>query len=505
MSQTETADRGTAVLPVLVVATGAAMLLVAAYAAVAGESGAAASFGSWAAVILAAGGLLSFVLRDSARAASAGNRLRDDVALLLFVWLVLPALAAMPVASALPALDFADAYFEMVSGFTTTGATVLDDLQNLPRSVLVWRSLSQWLGGLATLVAVLAVLAPHGLGAFAVEGLVQPRAPVRGAALGGPGTTHRWFRAAIRVAPLYAGLTAGLLIAYFLAGMNAFDAFNHALTTLSTGGFSTRDGSLSEFASWPIELVAATGMLLGAIGIGAYGRLWRRQWRRAGGDPEVRLLCLLVLAATLAAVLRHLLGAPGLEWSERATVVTATLWPEAFAAVSAVTTTGFSTAWADAGAGWSGLGPAAALLLGLAIAGGSAASTAGGVRLLTLSLLFRHSLDEFGRIGRPRYVRNARPIRDGASRLQIAWIGSMLFAMAAGAGILAVSTLGLDFEASLSAVVTSLANAGPLHSALVGRPDAWQQIPLEGKLICCLFMALGRVGVVSVVALLFLD
>ena len=482
------------------------MLLAAAYAALADEPSAAVAFGSWAAVTLAGGGLCSFVFHDSWREASGSRRLRTDIGILLFLWLGLPALSALPVHSLVPEFAFADAYFEMVSGFTTTGATLLQDPASHPRSLLVWRSMTQWLGGLGTLAGVLAVLAPHGLAAFALEGiapyLVGDR---RGSGNPRGGATERWMRATIRVAPLYTALTIILLIAYSLSGMNAFDSFNHALTTISTGGFSTRAGSLAEFGSWTIESVAAAGMLLGAIGIGVYARVWRRQWRRVARDQELQLLVILILAAAVTAFGRHFLGEPLTDAASRTAVLAATFWSEAFAAISALSTAGFPSSFAGTGADWSGLGPVPALLLGLAIAGGSAASTAGGVRLMSVSLLIRHSFDEFGRIGRPRYVRGQSQIRDAAGQLQIAWIGSMLFAVAAGVGILAISMMGLDFEASLSAIVTSLANAGPLYVTLTGEPDAWRNIPPEGRALCGVYMALGRVGVVSVVAMLFFD
>ena len=195
--------RTVSVFPCLVVATGVAMLLAAAYAALADEPSAAVAFGSWAAVILAGGGLCSFVFLDSWREESGRRRLPTDIGILLFLWLGLPALSALPVHSLVPEFTFADAYFEMVSGFTTTGATLLQDPSSHPRSLLVWRSVTQWLGGLGTLAGVLAVLAPHGLAAFSLEGiapyLVGDR---RGVSNPRGGATERWMRATIRVAPL---------------------------------------------------------------------------------------------------------------------------------------------------------------------------------------------------------------------------------------------------------------------------------------------------------------
>ena len=496
------------VLPCLVVITGLAMLLVAAYAVVAGEPAAANAFGSWAAFILASGGVFFFVFREGSGRATRRRQLRGEVALLLFLWLGLPLLAALPVKLIVPGFGLDDAWFEMVSGFTTTGATLLADPAGAPRSLLVWRSATQWLGGLATLVAVLAVLAPHGLGAWSLSGVASGVAATAASPAAGPGAlaSRRWLRAAIRVTPLYTAVTILLVFAYFLAGMNAFDAFNHALTTISTGGFSTHAESLAAQSSWRVEGVAAIGMLLGAIGIGTYARIWRGRWRLAGRDPELRLLAILLTVAALAAFLRHPLFRPPTaaspDWPLRLAEVA---WSEWFAAVSALTTTGFPSAYAEAGIAWSGLSPAPVLLLGLAVVGGSAASTAGGVRLLSVSLLMRHSLDELERIGRPRHVHGHDRFRDGPGQLRTAWIGSMLFALAAATGILAVSLLGLDFEASLAAILTSLANAGPLQGALTGEPEFWSRIPSEARTICALFMALGRVGIVGVVAVLLLD
>ena len=498
-------DHRIAVLPCLVLVTGGAMLLAAAYATLADERTAATAFGSWAAVILAGGGLCSFVIRDPERRVADSFRLRSDILLLLFLWLGVPALSSLPVHAIVPGFAYGDAWFEMVSGFTTTGATLLADPSSHPRSLLVWRSMTQWLGGLGTLIAVLAVLAPRGLGAFALDAVPFPASPRYGRGRSRAGSSDRWLRAAIRVAPLYTALTIVLVFGYFFAGMSAFDAFNHALTTISTGGFSTRAGSLTEYASWRIEAVAAVGLILGAIGIGVYANLWRRRWKRAAGDPELQLLLLLIIAATVAASVRHFLSGSFAGAGDRFAILAETLWSGAFAAVSAVTTAGFPSAYAGDGEMWNGLGPVPALLLGLAIAGGSAASTAGGVRLMSVSLLIRHSFDEFGRIGRPRYVRGRSQIRDAAGKFHIAWIGSMLFALTASAGTLAVSMLGLDFETSLSAVVTSFANAGPLHGALTDSPAAWRDVPPEGRTLCGIFMALGRVGVVSVVAMVFIE
>ena len=301
-------------------------------------------------------------------------------------------------------------------------------------------------------------------------------------------------------------LTIILLIAYFLSGMNAFDSFNHSLTTISTGGFSTRAGSLAEFGSWTIESVAAAGMLLGAIGIGVYARIWRRQWRRVARDQELQLLVILVLAAALTASGRHFLGDPFAAAENRTALLAATFWSETFAAISALTTAGFPSAFAGTGADWSGLGPVPALLLGLAIAGGSAASTAGGVRLMSVSLLIRHSFDEFGRIGRPRYVRGQSQIRDAAGA--VADRLDRIDAVRSGRRCGYIGDLharaGLRSEPVSDRHESDKRRSSSCHFES-GDPDAWRSIPPEGRVLCCVYMALGRVGVVSVVAMLFFD
>jgi len=489
---------GLSVLPALAAVMAVAMGVTALYAGAVGEDTAAAVFGGWALVILAFAGLAHFATRGRA-GPPPGPRLRGDVWLLLFVWLGLPALAALPVQDVAKALSYLEAWFEMISGLTTTGATLLAEPGGQPRSLLLWRSLMQWGGGALTLVAILAVLAPRRLGVFPLAG-VAPHPDSRAQRDGGG---EGWGRSAARVVPLYAVATALLFAAYLAVGMGAFDAVNHAMATLSTGGFSTRSDGIAAFASPAVETVAVCGMLLGAIGVGAYGRLWRRQWRRLAENRELRLLALLLALSAAAAILRHYLAEPGETWDGRFAALPPIAWSEVFLAVSALTTTGYSSAFAGASEQWSGLGPAAALLLGLAVAGGSAVSTAGGIRLMSLSLMMQHSFDEVGRIGRPRHVRGRRPFPDSEGFLQVAWITSMLFACTAAGGVLAISALGVDFATSLSAVVTSLANAGPLHGIVTGDAAAWERLPSGVLVVCALLMCLGRMGVVALAAALF--
>ena len=474
---------------------GATMIACSIYAALAGETAAAGAFGLWGSVILF-GGIGASIGFKGMR--SGAGSLREDVLTLLFLWLLLPFFAAVPVNALTPDLGFVGAYFEMVSGFTTSGATLLGDLELRDRTLLLWRSATQWLGGLGALAAVLAVLAPRRLGTF----------DLRASAVAGDlasaqnGAASRWRRATLQVGPLYAALTLLLFLGYYWCGAPAFDALNHAMTTISTGGFSTRSEGLAAFSNLGVEAVAALGMLLGATGIGLYDRIGRRRLRQAARDSESRLLVLILVVAILVPFARHSFAAFELGSIGRLDAAFRTLWSEAFLAISFLTTTGFGTSFAGAPAMWSGLDSAATLFLGLAAIGGAAASTAGGVRLRNVALMIRHGAVEIGHIGQPRTMRSDEVGIERRRQVRLAWVGAMLFALGAAGGMLIVSALDMQFQDSMSIVIASLSNVGPLFPVAVGDAHAWFRIPDEVLLSSAILMVMGRVGVVSVVALL---
>ncbi len=469
-----------------------AMLATAMFAGLAGETEAMRAF-AIGSLLPALTGIALLLMFSGAGGSRAQNELRN----LVLFWLGLPALTVLPVLWLVPEIGLVGAYFEMVSGFTTTGATVIEGLDGRPRSLLLWRSLTQWIGGFGTLVAVFAILAPRQLGAFDFREVVVPLQ--RGDSADG-GT--RLALAATRVAPPYLVGTGLVFLVLVLAGMSPFDAVNHAMTALSTGGFSTRDGGLAIFGSPGVEAGAALGMLLGAVGTGVFARLWRRKWRSVLADSELHLFAGLLVLASGLSFLRYAYGAWSAGEIGAGRSALTVLWGEGFRVLSVLTTTGFDSAAGMTGSWWSGLNAPTVGLLGLAAIGGAAVSTAGGVRLRSIALLLRHSLEQIRRVG----VSQHAPIRNGGpgeqAELRQAWLTAMMYAISASGGMAAISFLGLDFEAAMSATIASLSNVGPLFVLVEDDPRAWAKLSPLMQLVSCMLMMLGRIGLLSVVAAL---
>ncbi|HSI81386.1 MAG TPA: potassium transporter TrkG, partial [Solirubrobacterales bacterium] len=255
-----------------------------------------------------------------------------------------------------------DALFEAASGFTTTGATLIDGLEAEPDAVLLWRSISQWMGGVGIVVVVVAIAPVTGPGvqrAFYAEttGITTER------------LTPRIIDTAKIIAAIYLVLSAGAIVAYLAVGMGGFDAVNHAMTSVATGGFSTRDDSIAAFDSFPIELVAIVFMILGGVNFAFYWRAVRRKPVMPQGAEVIAFLAILAGAIAVVTFSVELAG-------------DASLRDAAFSVTSIVTSTGYTTADYDS---WNQFARVALLIL--FSSGACAASTAGGIKVIRTVLL----------------------------------------------------------------------------------------------------------------------
>ncbi len=343
-------------------------------------------------------------------------------------------------------LSFTDAVFEAVSGFTTTGATVIAGLDVLPPSILYHRQQVQWLGGMGVIVLAVAVLPMLGVG-----GMQLYRAEVSGVTKSEK-LTPRLADTARALWAIYLLLTISCATAYWLAGMSPFDAICHAYTTVATAGFSTHDASIGHFDSPAIEVIATIFMLLGAINFALHFLFWRRRDMRIyRGDSEV----LVFLAVTLGAAL--LIGltlvAAGVYGDSAAGMRYA--W---FQVVSVITTTGFGTAtFAD----WPLYIPM--LLVALAVVGGCGGSTAGGMKVIRVMLLFKQAEREMVSMVHPSSVNivklNGMPVPEPV--LKSVWGFYTLYSLTALVLTLAILAAGLDLESAIGAVVASITLLGP--------------------------------------------
>jgi trk system potassium uptake protein len=396
------------------------------------------------------------------------------------VWIVVGLFAALPLAFS--DLTLADAVFEAVSGITTTGATVIVGLDLAPPGILLWRAILHWLGGIGFIVMAVAILPMLRVGGMQLvrtessdlSEKILPRAAQVAAAIG----------------LIYLGLTVLCAFLYRAAGMSTFEAAAHAMATISTGGYSTRDASIGAFSSVPIECVAIVFMILGSLPFVLYIQATNGQLRPLFTDAQVRwfmgIIVLFVL--TIATWLVFVEGNSPLEALRHA----------AFNVVSLISTTGFvSSDYAL----W-GTFPVTALFFLMCI-GGCTGSTSGGIKIFRFTVLHAIAKNQIARLVRPHGVFvltfNGRPVSESAAIAVMAFV--FMFGLSFAVFALLLSTLGLDYLTAMSAAVTALGNVGPGLGEIIGPAGTFAPLPDSAKWLLSAAMLLGRLELFTVLIL----
>ena len=412
-------------------------------------------------------------------------RLRDGFVVVVMFWFVLSAIGALPfILAEQPHLSLTDAMFESVSGLTTTGATVITAIDELPRSILYYRQQLQWLGGMGIIVLAVAVLPMLGIGGMQLYRAETP-GPMKDNKL-----TPRITETAKALWYIYLGLTVACGLAYWLAGMSVFDAVGHAFSTVAIGGFSTHDASIGYFNSPLIDMVAVVFMFLAGINFSLHFVAFRHRsvmgyWQ----DSEFRFYLLLLGLVSLVTVLGLYLTETYDDWEDA-------LVNGLFQAVSIGTTAGFTTAEFY---NWPGF--IAILLLFSSFVGGCAGSTGGGIKVIRLLLLVKQGLREITRLVHP----SAQiPVRIGAKTVdsrvvEAVWGFFALYVASFTVMYLALATTGLDLMTAFSAVAASINNLGP---GLGGVGAHYADMHDPGKWILCFAMLLGRLEIFTLLVLL---
>lgn len=406
-----------------------------------------------------------------------------SLAAVTLAWVIASAVGAIPLMLAGTFDSYLDAFFEAVSGFTTTGATLITTLESQPDAVLVWRSLSQWLGGIGIIVLVVAVAPVSGPGLQRVfyaetSGVTSDR------------LTPRIIDTAKIIALIYLVLTAAAMAAYIFAGMGAFDAVNHSMTTIATGGFSTRTLSIGAFDSHAIELVAIFFMALGGINFAFYWKAIRRRDTRPQLN-EVIVYLLLLGAISVAVSLSLLL-------TDEASGFGGLFIDPLFSVTTVMTTTGFTTADFDE---WNSFARSSVLLA--MFLGACAGSTAGGIKIIRIMLLGRSALQELQRQVRPKVVQVLRIGRHVyKEEVRRAVLGFFLvYLLVYAVGVLGMAASGLDLVSAISAAASTLNMIGP-GLGEVGAGENFEAMPDAARALSCFLMIAGRLEVFTVVALL---
>jgi trk system potassium uptake protein TrkH len=410
-------------------------------------------------------------------------RIRDGFLVTSLFWTVLGLFGALPFALT-ESLDLTptEAVFESISGLTTTGATVIVGLDELPQSILIYRQLLQWLGGIGIIVVAVAVLPMLGIGGMQLYKAETP-GPSKDSKL-----TPRITETAKALFSVYLSLTVACAVAYYAVGMSGFDAVAHAFSTVAIGGFSTHDASMGYFDSDAILLVCSVFMSISAINFGLHFIAWRR---RAIGvyqrDSETRFF-LSVLLVCVVITSTFLLFSGTLDQHD-------SLIHGLFQAISITTTTGFTT---QNFALWPSFLPI--MMLFFSFMGGCVGSTGGGIKAMRLMLIYKQGIRELKQLVHPNAV---IPLKVGRRRVEAAVVSAVwsFFAVYMSAFIIILLLLmatGLDFTTAFSAVAASLNNLGPGLGEVAANYGSISEV---AKGLLCFTMLLGRLEVFTLLVL----
>jgi len=411
-------------------------------------------------------------------------RLRDGFLVVVLFWTVLGIFGGLPFyLSETPDLSITDAIFESISGLTTTGATVIVGLDQMPHSLLFYRQEIQWLGGMGIIVLAVAVLPMLGIGGMQLFRAETP-GPMKDNKL-----TPRITETAKALWYIYLGLTVACSLAYWVAGMGLFDAIAHAFSTVAIGGFSTHDASMGYFDNTAIELIAVVFMLLSGVNFAIhFGAIRNRTLRPYWRDSEFKAY-ISVLAVVSVITISYL------QINRTFSSTTESIVTGLFQVVSIGTTTGFTTAEYYS---WPGFLPV--LLIYVSFIGGCSGSTGGGIKVIRILLLVKQGARELKRLVHPNaqiaVKIGKKPLPEKV--LEAVWGFFAAYFAISALMILLLMASGLDLETSFSAVAACLNNLGP------GLGDVGQNfasINDFAKWVLCLAMLLGRLEIFTLLVL----
>ena len=410
-------------------------------------------------------------------------RAREGFMVVPLAWVLLSVFGALPFVISGMIPNFADALFESVSGFTTTGATIMPNVMNQPRGMMFWRSFTHWIGGMGVLVLTLALL-PKMSGRTAHLVKAESPGPTMSKLLPRMGDTAKVLYL------LYGVLTAIMLVVLMLCGMNFYDASLHAMGTAGTGGFSNYAASIGAFNSPVIEWVVTLFMVLFGVNFALYYKLLRGDWREMKNNEELRwflgIFAIVTLIITFIIMPDH-----------EGNFFTALRY-SAFQIASVMSTTGYATADFN-------LWPIAArmLIFFALFLGGCAGSTAGGMKIIRVGMLAKQGLREVRRVFQPRKVQVVRfegkAVEESVLHQVAVFFFMYLLLIVLGAVVLSFNGL-YDFETNVTAALTCVSNVGPGLGA-VGPTGGFSGYSDFSKYFCSLLMLAGRLEIFPILAL----
>ena len=407
--------------------------------------------------------------------------LRQAFLLTNSAWISISLFGALPFLFSNLNLNFIDAFFESTSGITTTGSTIIPNLEQVSYGILLWRALLQWLGGIGIIVmaiAILPMLSIGGMQLFKTESYETPDKIIPRAAI---------FASGISI--VYIVLTSTWAFMLWLAGMPIFDSITHAMTTLATGGYSTKSESLGAFNSVNIEMIIVLGMIVGSLPFIHYLSILKNGWKNLINDQQVKWFLLILFFLISIVTFNLYINGQNFFSSLRVSI---------FNVVSIVTGTGFGT---DDFSQWGGF--ATTLLLILMFMGGCAGSTTCGLRMARIQVLIANAKTQVLKLLTPHAViipyYNKKPIPESVTESVMGFFFLYILVFIIISCLL--GSLGLDFMTSLSGAASAIGNVGPGLGEMIGPNGTYAEIPNLGKLILCLGMILGRLEIFAILVM----
>jgi trk system potassium uptake protein TrkH len=427
--------------------------------------------------------LITFLIGGSAvfftRKAKKDFGKREGYIIVSLVWVIFSLFGALPFVLSNSINSFTDAFFETMSGFTTTGASILNNIESLPHGILFWRSITQWMGGMGIIVLSLAILPFLGVG-----GVQLFSAEVPGLS---PDKMHpRVKETAQRLWIIYVGFTAVEVLLLWFGGMSFFDAVNHSFTTMATGGYSTKQASIAYFTSPYVQYIITLFMFIAGINFTLPYFAFKRDFNKVLKNEEFKTyLTITILFTVVISAILFFTTNLSAEQSFRDSV---------FQVVSILTTTGYVTAdyllWMPL---------LTALIFVLMFIGGSSGSTGGGIKVIRVLIILKNSYFELKRLIHPKAIIpmrvNGKAIPQPLVNNVIAFVVFYLLIFLTGSVIMA--GLGLDMESSMGSVAATLGNIGPGLGS-VGPVENFSHIPDAGKWVLSFLMLLGRLELFTV-------
>ncbi|MFA4915747.1 MAG: TrkH family potassium uptake protein [Syntrophales bacterium] len=410
---------------------------------------------------------------------------RDGVAIVTLGWIMAGLLGTLPfiLSGAIP--NFTNAFFESVSGFTTTGASVVSDIEALPKGILLWRSLTQWLGGMGIILLSIAILPFLGVGGMQLYKAEVPSPVV-------DKLKPRISETAKTLWKVYVLITITQIVLLIAGGMSVFDSICHAFCTMPTGGFSTKNASVAHFNSVYFDSVIIIFMILAGINFSLHYKFLRGGAKVFSSDVECRVFLAIVGIFILIVTLNIYGTATAYESITRA------FRDAAFQVSSIITTTGFVTADYEK---WPALSQL--VLLICMFLGAMAGSTGGGIKIMRVMLLFKHGYQQLFKIIHPHAVTTVKlggkPVPQDI--LNSIWGFFILYIGLFVVATLIMASLGLDIISAFSSVAACIGNIGP-GLGIVGPLRNYLEIPIIGKWVLIFCMLLGRLEIYTVILLL---